>query len=65
MLSIEADVAYTFEECQALLRIGKNVLRRLIKTGELGAKKVGRRKYRILGSEILSYLGRTSGQDGN
>ncbi len=57
-LDIRPDVAYTFEEARALLRIGKNLMRELIRTDEIRAKQVGKRKYRILGSNILSYLDR-------
>ena len=55
--SIEPDTVYTLDEARTLLRIGRNLMRQLINSGELRAKKVGKRRYRVLGSELLRYLG--------
>lgn len=41
------------------LGIGKDVALRLVQSGELKAKKVGQRKWRILESHIYEYLGKT------
>lgn len=59
-LSIEADTVYTLGEARTLLRIGRNLMRQLVDSGELRAKKVGKRRYRVLGSELLRYLGTPS-----
>lgn len=52
---IKPNAVYTTEETEALLKISKSTLKRLLKKGILKANKVGK-QYRILGLEILKLV---------
>jgi excisionase family DNA binding protein len=46
---------YTTKETELLLKVSKSTLKRLLKSGLLRAKKVGK-QYRIMGHEILTLV---------
>ncbi len=46
---------YTSAEIQLFLRVSSSTLRRLVRRGELPARRVGR-QYRFLGSEVMRAL---------
>jgi excisionase family DNA binding protein len=49
---IKENSIYTTAETQALLKISKSTIKRLLKNGLIRANKIGK-QYRILGREIL------------
>jgi excisionase family DNA binding protein len=49
---IKENAVYTTQETQALLKISKSTMKRMLKRGLIRANKVGG-QYRILGKEIL------------
>jgi len=51
-MKLKQDEIYTLEETQAILKVSRSTLLRLIKGGLIKSAKVGR-QYRILGQEIL------------
>jgi len=51
-MQLKKDEIYTLEETQAILKISRSTLLRLIKKGLIKSAKIGR-QYRILGQEIL------------
>ena len=52
---IKANAVYTTEETEALLKVSRSTVKRLLKNGILKANKVGK-QYRILGLEILKLV---------
>jgi excisionase family DNA binding protein len=52
---IKANAVYTTEETEALLKVSRSTVKRLLKKGILKANKVGK-QYRILGLEILKLV---------
>jgi len=51
-MKVNHNEVYTLEEVQAILKVSRSTLLRLIKKGLIRTAKVGR-QYRILGQEIL------------
>ena len=51
-MEVNQNEIYTLEETQAILKVSRSTLLRLIKKGLIDTAKVGR-QYRILGQEIL------------
>ena len=51
-MQVNQNEIYTLEETQAILKVSRSTLLRLIKGGLIKTAKVGR-QYRILGQEIL------------
>ena len=51
-MQVNHNEIYTLEETQAILKVSRSTLLRLIKKGLIKTAKVGR-QYRILGQEIL------------
>ena len=51
-MQVNRNEIYTLEETQAILKVSRSTLLRLIKKGLIKTAKVGR-QYRILGQEIL------------
>jgi excisionase family DNA binding protein len=46
----------TVREVMQILAIGKDLIYRLIKNGEIKAGKVGQKKYRIQRADLIHYL---------
>ncbi|MDD5634014.1 MAG: helix-turn-helix domain-containing protein [Candidatus Omnitrophica bacterium] len=51
-MNVNKNEIYTLEEAQAILKVSRSTILRLIKKGLIKTAKVGR-QYRILGQEIL------------
>ena len=54
-MSEREDMVFTFDEFRKYLKLGRNTALRLLQTGEVKGKKVGR-QWRILKSEVVKYL---------
>lgn len=55
MSEIKPNAVYTTAETEALLKVSKSTIKRLLKKGLLRANKIGG-QYRILGHELLRLL---------
>jgi excisionase family DNA binding protein len=55
MTEIKPNEVYTPKEAEALLKISKSTMKRMLKNGLLRANKIGK-QYRILGHELLKIL---------
>lgn len=55
MSEIKPSEVYTPKETEALLKVSKSTVKRMLKSGLLRANKVGK-QYRILGHELLKML---------
>lgn len=55
MAEINPNEVYTTSETQALLKVSKSTLKRLLRSGIIKANKVGG-QYRILGKELLRII---------
>ncbi len=54
-MKIEPNEVYTPVEAEALLKVSKSTIKRMLKSGLLKANKIGK-QYRILGHELLYML---------
>ncbi len=57
-MNIEPNKVYTFDEVLELLRLSPVTLRKLVRTGDIPASKLGK-QYRFLGAHLLKALERT------
>lgn len=55
MAEIKEHEVYTPKEVEALLKVSKSTVKRMLKNGLLRANKIGK-QYRILGHEMLKLL---------
>lgn len=55
--NIDPDAQYNLQEVQELLRLSYSTVRNLIKSGKLSSVKIGKRYY-VLGSNILTFVGK-------
>jgi excisionase family DNA binding protein len=58
-MEIEENRVYTFDEVLEILKLSPVTLRRLVRKGDIPAKKLGK-QYRFLGAELIKALGGNS-----
>jgi excisionase family DNA binding protein len=54
-MEIKPNEVYTPVEAEALLKVSKSTIKRMLKSGLLRANKIGK-QYRIMGHELLKML---------
>ncbi len=57
-MDIEPNKVYTFDEVLELLRLSPVTLRKLVRSGDIPASKLGK-QYRFLGADLLKALEKT------
>ncbi len=62
-MEVNANIIYTREECQKILKVSQSTILRLIKKGSIRAARVGK-QYRILGKDLLVLVSNGQGNGG-